>query len=92
MPYGDRWRATKKIFHLGLCKKACDSYKAIQESESRRLARDLLQNPTIFGKHVERYTASVMFCVAYGRRVDRLDDPVVKKIYERMGYMATLNV
>lgn len=92
MPYGERWRATKKIFHLGLCKKACDSYKLIQEAESRRLARDLLGDPSRFGKHLERYTASVMFCVAYGRRVDTLDDPLVEKVYERMGYMATLNV
>ena len=92
MPYGERWRATKKIFHLGLCKKTCDSYKPIQESESRRLARDLLKDPSNFGKHLERYTASVMFCVAYGRRVDTLDDPLVEKIYQRMGYMATLNV
>ncbi|KAF8472466.1 cytochrome P450 [Kalaharituber pfeilii] len=92
MPYGERWRATKKIFHLGLCKKACDSYKPIQEAESRRLARDLLKTPAVFGKHLERYAASVMFCVAYGRRVDELNDPLVTKIYERMGYMATLNV
>ena len=46
----------------------------------------------MFGRHVERFAASVMFCVAYGRRVDKLDDPIVTKIYERMGYMATLNV
>ena len=92
MPYGERWRATKKIFHLGLCQKACESYKPIQESESRRLARDLAQSPLVFGKHLERYAASVMMSVAYGRRVDDLNDPVVKKIYDRMGYMATLNV
>ncbi|KAI5806620.1 cytochrome P450 [Peziza echinospora] len=92
MPYGERWRKTKKIFHLGLCPKACESYKSIQESESRRLARDLTTNPLVFGKHLERYAASVMFSVAYGRRVDSLDDPVVRKVYDRMGYMSTLNV
>jgi len=34
----------------------------------------------------------VMVCVAYGRRVDDLDDGVVRRIYQRMQYMSTLNV
>ena len=92
MPHGDKWRKTRKIFHSGLLRKACDSYKPIQEAESQRLARDLLTNPDAFGKHLERYAASVMVCVAYGRRVDDLDDGVVRQIYDRMQYMSTLNV
>jgi hypothetical protein len=92
MPHGDKCRKTRKIFHIGLHKSACESYKPIQEAESQRLAYDLLTNPQRFGKHLERYASSVMICVAYGRRVDDMDDPVVKKIYERMAYMSTLNV
>lgn len=92
MPYGDRWRTTRKIFHLGLRQAACESYKPIQQSESRRLAMDLIKTPQVFGQHLERFAASVMVCVAYGRRVDSLDDLVVRKVYDRMGYMATLNV
>jgi cytochrome P450 len=92
MPHGDKWRKTRKIFHSGLHRKACDSYKPIQEAESQRLALDLLNSPQDFGKHLERYASSVMVCVAYGRRVDDLDDNVVRKIYQRMQYMATLNV
>ncbi|KAI5803166.1 cytochrome P450 [Geopyxis carbonaria] len=92
MPHGDKWRKTRKIFHSGLLRRACDSYQPIQTAESQRLARDLVRNPAAFGKHLERYAASVMVCVAYGRRVDDLDDDIVRQIYERMQYMATLNV
>lgn len=92
MPYGKRWIHTRKLFHWGLNKMACQSYKPIQEAESQRLVRDLLESPTLYAKHLERYAASVMVCVSYGRRVDMLDDPVVKRVYDRMGYMATLNV
>ena len=92
MPHGDKWRKTRSIFALGLSPRACEGYKPIQEAESRRLTRDLLTNPQNFGKHLERYASSVMICVAYGRRVDDMNDPVVKKIYERMAYMSTLNV
>lgn len=92
MPHGPKWRKTRKIFHTGLHRKACDSYKPIQESESARLAKDLLEAPQDFAKHLERFAASIMVCVAYGRRVDNLEDDIVKRIYERMQYMATLNV
>jgi cytochrome P450 len=92
MPHGEKWRKTRKIFHAGLMRKACDTYKPIQEAESQRLAMQLLNSPEGFGRHLDRYAASVMVCVAYGRRVDDLNDNVVAKIYERMRYMATLNV
>ena len=92
MPHGPKWRKTRKIFHTGLHRKACDSYKPIQVAESQRLTRDLLRNPDAFVQHLERFAASIMVCVAYGRRVDDLDDYIVKRIYERMQYMATLNV
>lgn len=92
MPHGGKWRKTRKIFNSGLLRKACDSYRPIQEAESQRLALDFLNNGSNFAKHLERYAASVMVCVAYGRRVDDLDDSVVQQIHERMQYMATLNV
>lgn len=92
MPHGDKWRKTRKIFHSGLMPRACEAYKPIQEAESQRLALDLLNHPEGFSNHLERFAASVMVCVAYGRRVNDLDDDVVRRIYERMQYMSTLNV
>lgn len=92
MPHGDKWRKTRKIFSVGLLQRACDGYKPIQTAECQRLALDLSRNPEGFSKHMERYAASLMVCVAYGRRVDDLESPVVRKIYQRMAYMATLNV
>lgn len=92
MPHGPKWRKTRKVFGTGLHRRACDSYKPIQLAESQRLARDLITSPENFEKHLERFAASVMVCVAYGRRVDNLEDDIVKRIYQRMQYMATLNV
>lgn len=92
MPHGDKWRKTRKIFNGGLLRRACEGYKPIQVAECQRLALDLAKNPMDFGKHMERYAASLMVCVAYGRRVDDLENPMVQKIYQRMAYMATLNV
>lgn len=92
MPHGDKWRKTRKIFNSGLLRRACEGYKPIQVAECQRLALDLAKTPGNFGKHMERYAASLMVCVAYGRRVDDLENPIVQRIYKRMAYMATLNV
>lgn len=92
MPYGKKWKDNRKLFYFGLLRSACETYRPIQLAESQRLVRDLLNDSANFMGHIERYAASVMVCVAYGSRVDALDDSVVRRVYERMGYMATLNV
>lgn len=64
---------------------------AVQEAESKKLARDLINSGYSFERHINRYVASVMMCLAYGRRIDNMDDPVLEKIYQRARYMAQLN-
>ena len=104
-PYNEYWRRLRKMFHLrykcradvdsnhiGLMKSAALSYRPIQENESKRLAMDLVRNPTMFERHLERYAASVVMTVAYGRRVDHMNDPAVQMVLEMMQYMASLNV
>jgi hypothetical protein len=73
-------------------KSAALTYRPIQENESKRLAMDLLRSPTMFERHLERYAASVVMTVAYGRRVDDMNDPAVQMVLEMMQYMASLNV
>ena len=73
-------------------KSAALSYRPIQENESKRLAMDLVRDPKNFERHLERYAASVVMTVAYGRRVDDMNDPAVQMVLEMMQYMASLNV
>jgi len=73
-------------------KSATLSYRPIQENESKRLAMDLVRDPNNFDRHLERYAASVVMTVAYGRRVDDMNDPAVQMVLEMMQYMASLNV
>jgi hypothetical protein len=73
-------------------KSAALSYRPIQENESKRLAMDLVRSPEVFERHLERYAASVVMTVAYGKRVDDMNDPAVQMVLEMMQYMASLNV
>jgi hypothetical protein len=73
-------------------KSAALSYRPIQENESKRLAMDLVRSPEMVERHLERYAASVVMTVAYGKRVDDMNDPAVQMVLEMMQYMASLNV
>lgn len=92
MPHGGKFLKTRKIFALGLLNKVCDTYRDIQQAEAARLAEDFMNKPKDFATNIERFAASIMVCIAYGRRVDDMGDSVVRRIHERMQYMATLNV
>lgn len=49
--------------------KASDTYRPIQHLESKQLMHDLLVDPKNFRDQLERYAASVIVMVTYGRRV-----------------------
>lgn len=49
--------------------KAAESYKPTQTLESTQLMHELLTSPLDFATHLERYAASVVVSVTYGRRV-----------------------
>ncbi|TGZ81033.1 cytochrome P450 [Ascodesmis nigricans] len=90
MPYGPKFTATKRMMNMSLVARDLNAH-AVQEAESKKLARDLINSGYSFERHINRYVASVMMCLAYGRRIDNMDDPVLEKIYQRARYMAQLN-
>lgn len=91
-PYGKEWSLRRKLLHHAMTPKALRLYKPIQEAEATRLCHSLLSDPTSFEKLIERFTSSVVFCVAYGHRIDSLAADVIKQRFEFMHYMASLNV
>ena len=93
MPYNDKWKKHRKVLHHGLHPSAARSYRPVQELESKRLARDLLEHPKDYARAVDRYAASVVLALAYGRRADTMmDGGLVDRVRNRMEYMASLNV
>lgn len=60
--------------------KAADSYRPIQNLESKQLMHELLTDPKDYRDQLERYAASVIVTVTYGRRVHDIhaDEVVVE--------------
>jgi cytochrome P450 len=79
MPNNAEWRKWRKVLNTGFHNRAADTYKPIQGLESKRLMWDLLTKPEGFETHLQRYAASVVVSVTYGRRIESLDEWNVKE-------------
>lgn len=91
-PYGKEWSIRRKLLHQALTPKALSLYKPVQTAEASRLCRQLLENPGSWEKLLERFTSSIVFCVAYGHRIDSLNAQVIRQRFKFMHVAASLNV
>ncbi|RDL37387.1 Cytochrome P450 [Venustampulla echinocandica] len=91
-PYGKDWSIRRKLLHRALTPAALRTYKSRQEAEATRLAFQVFQNPEEYERSFDRFTASVVFSISYGHRIDSMDSPVIRQRLEYMQFMASLNV
>ena len=80
MFYGDRWRVHRKLTHMGVGLQQVRKYRDFQNDESRVIAYELLQTPDKYVTHFERYAASVVSIIGFGRRVSSVDDPLISSV------------
>ncbi|KZT55003.1 cytochrome P450 [Calocera cornea HHB12733] len=92
MPNNAEWRKWRKVLNTGFHNRAADTYKPIQSLESKRLMWDLLTQPEGFETHLQRYAASVVVSVTYGRRIESLDEWIVKENNAAMEYLTSVNI
>jgi cytochrome P450 len=91
-PYGKDWTVRRKLLHQAMTPKALRLYKPVQTAEASRLCWALLQTPADWEKLLERFTSSIVFCVAYGHRIDSLNAEVIQQRFKFMHYSASLNI
>ncbi|KAL4936725.1 hypothetical protein BDV06DRAFT_233075 [Aspergillus oleicola] len=91
-PYGKEWLVRRRLLHSALTPRALENYKSLQEAESARLCFQLLDDASDFEALFDRLTASIVFAISYGHRVDDMYSPVVRQRLEFMQYSASLNV
>jgi len=70
-----------------------DKYRPTQSLESKVLLHELLHEPDEFRTHLQRYTASVIVTVTYGRRVEDVrTDIVVQRNNESVDRFVSVNI
>ena len=64
--------------HSALGTQSLKPYKTFQADESRILMQDLLRDPENFAHHFERYAGSLVSILGWGRRIDTMEDHILK--------------
>lgn len=85
MPYSEKWRNLRKISHAALNMATSNSYKPVQDFESKQVMYEFMKycstDSEAYYDINRRYSASVILTVTYGHRVADWNDSVVKDIY-----------
>jgi hypothetical protein len=92
MKYGDRFRVHRKLTHMGIGIQQVRSYQNLQSDENKVVLRDLLTDPANFALHLERYAASVVSIIGFGRRISSFNDPIITEVVALMQKAAEHNV
>lgn len=80
MYYGERWRLHRKLTHSVVGKQKIQSYRGIQNAESKATIIRILKQPADYVAHLERSATSVMSIIGTGKRVSAINDPLTVKV------------
>ncbi|KAG1857933.1 cytochrome P450 [Suillus tomentosus] len=89
LPYhGTDWRLHRKMFHHALRLESASCYHHIHTKRVRALLKDLLDDPSHFEIHIQRYIASNVMAFTYGYDVAPRNDPIVANVKELVDILA----
>jgi hypothetical protein len=92
MYYGDRFRVHRKLTHMGIGMQQVRGYQHLQSDENKVVLYDLLTDSENYVAHLERYAASVVSIIGFGRRIASVEDPVITEVIFLMQRAAEHNV
>ncbi|KAH8101774.1 cytochrome P450 [Cristinia sonorae] len=92
LPYGEAWRRWRKVLHSGFHSRRAEAYTPIQSLEGKITLVDMLSKPQEWERNFRRYAASVVTSVTYGRRINSIDEWIVKENIAAMDYLMSVNI
>lgn len=82
---GDRFRRLRKAVHTHLQPKVAEAYQDMQRENAMIFILDMLNDPKNHQQHAQRYAASVILRVTYGKSVPTANtDPEIVRIHKVM--------
>ncbi|KAI5896382.1 cytochrome P450 [Schizophyllum commune H4-8] len=88
--YTERWRRIRKAEHLLLSTTTVQKFIPIQEAESAQLLYEFSTAPKEFYHHLERYAASTVLSITYGKRSVRYESSVAEEFTRDFNRWLTL--
>lgn len=83
MPYGQQWRRHQRLQASFLNVRISQSYTALQDIESKQLLYELLRTDD-FSSSFHRYASSLIYALAYGKRLETTNLPEAKEVEQIM--------
>ncbi|KAH8099592.1 cytochrome P450 [Cristinia sonorae] len=77
MPYSQRWRAHRRMFHQHFHQGVVGKYRPVQLQQTRRFLSWILDSPQHTRKHIRHFVTSAIFAVTYGKQISGMDDEYV---------------
>ncbi|KAF9223646.1 cytochrome P450 [Gyrodon lividus] len=77
LPYGDRWRLHRRLFHQAFNMNAASSFRPIQMEKAHELTMNLLMAPDNFPAHLQALSISTIMAIVYDYKALSRHDPVV---------------
>ncbi|KAF9223306.1 cytochrome P450 [Gyrodon lividus] len=85
---GERFRRLRKAVHTHLQPKAAEAYQYTQNDTAKEVILDILNDPKHHVEHVQRYAASVILRVTYGKSTPTSnDDPEIVRLNENIKHL-----
>jgi len=78
LPYGNRFRKTRRWIHDSFSNSALLAYRARQRRETNVMLKGILARPNAFTSHFARFAAALIMDIAYGHVVTSDDDELVR--------------
>lgn len=83
MPYGQQWRTHQRLQASFLNIRISQSYTGLQDTESKQLMYELLRTDD-FSSSFHRYASSLIYALAYGKRLETANLPEAKEVEQIM--------
>jgi cytochrome P450 len=83
MPYGPRWRTHQRLQASFLNIRISQSYTGLQDTESKQLMHELLHTDD-FSSSFHRYASSLIYALAYGKRLETANLPEAQEVEQIM--------
>ncbi|ESK93754.1 cytochrome p450 [Moniliophthora roreri MCA 2997] len=79
LPYGDRFRRYRKLFHGLIGSHATmKQYHPASELETKKFLRRVLKTPSELQSHIRKTTGTVILRISHGYEVKESDDPFIQ--------------
>ncbi|KAG0707020.1 cytochrome P450 [Suillus ampliporus] len=77
LPYSDRWRLHRRIFHQAFRSEAAPSFRPIQMRNAHNLVLNLLASEAEYGAHLYTFSTSIIMSIVYDYDTAPHDDPLI---------------